>query len=670
MENQIDSQIAIKPSYNVSVGRKKTNIKHSDQVDQEFTYCKFPNSTDISNIFNSNKYIDYVIPSNFQNLSKISQAVIDLECELTCNLNAGTPADQILYMNFDTPLTSRLTTALPPITNITHSFTVSGAVADVSTILILNSNAINNGNTLNGTYTIEKVQARSVTGTVSMTGKFGTFLKSTNALDTTFGTTTTVNLTNSNAIYNFPAVVIPPTVSINLATHNFGIYFEFSNVVGVSNVVEVIFQTTSTTNTPARLTRSSIVTPDIRYVQNLPIWAMLDRYQILINGKIADECSSANYFCELALASKEELRQYSSTMMFDKDNYGLLYNYPGVVVFENATLSPITVSKSVKFQLPLFSTFLTSENYLCDFVKDQITVRIFFRPYNNFKLSSSINQANKMTLLGSSMYLGGVKFDPIKLNAIKQNRQGKDIVSMILLRKYGSDKLVRLDSRGSVPYAPLFGQSVYDLSFLTGRFLCLFTLLYPDDVVGGENYLQYGLIPKSTATVSAYDSEPITYSASPYVYPRELGIEQSKNNKNGFEYLYTPDSAFRLDRCALIDDNGNPIYQNLQYSDFLRNIMSTVGVNSDFLKTYAIYPMYFTNDVGTDFKTQHASSGFLNIENIYNLEIILSNPDSSTLPFYASDVLVNSLQNSLYTVGLQIAELHIKSDGKIKIISH
>jgi hypothetical protein len=668
MENQIDSQIAIKPSYNVSVGRKKTNIKHSEQVDQEFTYCKFPNSTDISNIFNSNKYIDYVIPSNFHNLSKISQAVIDLECQLTCNLDAATYPNQLIYMNYDTLVPDRLTTTLPPVTNITHSFTVSGVVADISTILILDSNIINNGSTLNGTYTIEKIQARSVTGTVSITGKLGTFLKSTNALDTTFGTTTTINMTNTYALYSFPPVVIPPTVNINLATHNFGIYFEFSNIVGVSNVVDVNFQT-NTSNSPT-LTRNSVAVPDVRYVQNLPIWAMLDRYQILINGKIADECSSANYFCELALACKEELRQYSSTMMFDKDNYGLLYKYPGVIIFSNPDLTPTTVSKSVKFQLPLFSTFLTSENYLCDFVKDQITVRVFFRPYDNFKLSSLVNQANKMTLLGSSMYLGGVKFDPIKLNAIKQNREGKDIVSMILLRKYGSDKLVRLDSRGSVPYAPLFGQSVYDLSFLTGRFLCLFTLLYPDDVVGGENYLQYGLVPKSTATSSAYDSEPITYSASPYVYPPQLGVQQSKNNQNGFEYLYTPDSAFRLDRCALIDDNGNPIYQNLQYSDFLRNIMSTVGINSDFLKTYAIYPMYFTNDVGTDFKSQHASSGFLNIENIYNLEIILSNPESSTLPFYASNVLVNSLQNSLYTVGLQIAELHIKSDGKIKIISH
>jgi len=666
MENPIDSQVVIKPSYNVSIGRKKTNIKHSEQIDQEFTYCKFPNSTDMNNIFNSNRYIDYIIPANFHNLSKISQAVIDLDCSLTCNMPSSGP--QKLYMNYSNTINNRLTTYTPTISNITNSFTLSGAVVNDSTILILNSNLINNGNNLNGTYNFFNIQAKSVTGTVSMTAKLGIFLKSNNSLVSTFGTSTATNLTNSNALYNF-TIIVPPTVTINLATQNFGVYFEFANVVGSSNVTDIIFQTNSSSE--PYLTRTSVITPSTRYVQNVPIWAMLDRYQILINGKVADECSSTNYFCELALAKKEELEQYSSTMMFDKTNYNLLYKYPGVVKFENYLPSTTTVTQNVKYQLPLFSTFLTSENYLCDFVKDQITVRVFFRNYNNFKISAIENQADRMGLISSSLYLGGVKFNAMKLQSIKKSREGKDIVSMILLRKYGSDKLVRLNDNGGITYAPLYGQSVYDLSYLTGRFLCLFTLLYPDNPVGGENYLQYGLVPKGTATAINYDSVPITYYDNLTSYPSKLGVSQSKNNENGYEFQYTPDSSFRLDRCALIDDRGNPIYQNLQYSDFLRNMMSTVGVNSDFLKTYSIYPMYFSNDVGKDYKTQHAGSGFLNIENIYNLEIILSNPESSTLPFYnSSGTLVNSLQNSLYTVGLQIAELHIKPDGKIQIISH
>lgn len=665
MENPIDSQVVIKPSYNVSIGRKKTNIKHSEQIDQEFTYCKFPNSTDMNNIFNSNRYIDYIIPANFHNLSKISQAVIDLDCSLTCNLPA--PSPQTLYMNYETQINNRLTTT-PIVSTQNIIVPLTTTVSNGTTIFILDSNLLNNGSTISGTYVASGIIA-SATGALNtqISATISLFRKSDNSQVSAFifSNSPPQTLTTVPTSYSFTNLITPPQ-NINLNLYNIGISINLNNSISGSSTVTINISDT----TPSILTRNSSIGLT-KYVQNVPIWAMLDRYQILINGKVADECSSTNYFCELALAKKEELEQYSSTMMFDKTNYNLLYDYPGVIKFENKTTSAQTITQNVKYQLPLFSTFLTSENYLCDFVKDQITVRVFFRNYNNFKISAIENQADRMGLISSSLYLGGVKFNAMKLQSIKKSREGKDIVSMILLRKYGSDKLVRLNANGGITYAPLYGQSVYDLSYLTGRFLCLFTLLYPDNPVGGENYLQYGLVPKGTATAINYDSVPITYYDNLTTYPSKLGVSQSKNNENGYEFQYTPDSSFRLDRCALIDDRGNPIYQNLQYSDFLRNMMSTVGVNSDFLKTYSIYPMYFSNDVGKDYKTQHAGSGFLNIENIYNLEIILSNPESSTLPFYnSSGTLVNSLQNSLYTVGLQIAELHIKPDGKIQIISH
>lgn len=664
----MESQVAVKPSLTVPIKKNvKTHIKQSEHINKELTTVKFNNSTNINPIFKRYDYIDFEIPSGFNDISKIDQVVIDLECEVSKTIDPSSVTPQTLFLNA-----------------ATNEFTLANPNNTAGGVLVLPANSIARNDTTRFVFTAETL----ATGGEYLSGNYlFTNIRLATNNPTPGNTTAYLEVGLISPSGSFTGVtqsgIIP--LSAVLTGYNFTVAFtrlvipsgyKLVTLINIGNTVanpaatSVTIQTENTAPNTTTLQRS-IYFGQYNYIQNLPVFTIIDRIQILINGKVCDEIASQNYFCELALQDRETLRNYSSTMCFDPESYSFLYNYPGIIVLENPGLTPAVASQRFKYQIPMWSTFLSSKNYITDFVKDKITVRLFIRPYDNFKVSSPQNAADSMSLIKSSLYLIGTKYSSEDIENIRAEKGKEDLVSMILLRKYGSNGLIRVQQPTGTTYAPLFGQAIYDLSFINGRYICLFNMIYPDNVLGGENYLQYAYPPSPNATVNDYSSNYITANENLNIYPQRAGVSRSKNNLNGYEYLYTPDSAFSLDRVSIIDDLGNPVYQNLQYAPFLRNVMSTTGVNNDFLKTYAIYPFYFSNNIGDDYKNQHAEHGYKSIKNIYNIEIILSNPDSSSLPFRASNgSILSTLQNSLWTVGLMAAELHIRPNGKLVVISN
>lgn len=673
----MDSQIAIKPAYNVEIKKNmKTHAKVAEQTDQQYTSCKFRTQSDINGVFKQQKYIDYVIPSKFNDISKINQVVIDLECEVSKLIQPeNIILNQNVFMSYDVQDLNRLSltaATYPGLTSNIVTIPINVITSENSTHLTFDSQTLANGGSyLFGNYVISNIKASSSWTNTNLFAVIG--FKNANGVFAPIATNPSapVVLTGSIVSYNF-TINFPTKIPIENG-QKLTVFFYSQNTVPnpVATTVTIQFDNTVLGPLQPSLVRNVYVGNELEYVQNLPVWTMFDRIQILINGKVADEISTMNYFCELSLHNRETLVEYSKSLLIDPDHYGILFNYPGAILMRNATNAPLTVTERFKCQIPLFSTFLQSENYLTDFVQDQITFRVFFRPYDLFKVSAVNNQADTMSLVSTSLYLMGSKFEE---QDVRNHRamKGKDhLVSMIFLRKYGSDKLIRSQQTTNLTYSPIYGQSMYDLSFLNGRYVSLFSMILPENVIGGENYIQLALPCNAASTQNNYISDQLTVVGNLNQYPIKFSAKASKKNLNGFEYTYTPESAFKLDRVSLIDQLGTPIYQNLQYADFLRNVMSTTGVNNDFLKTYAIYPMYFSNNIHNDYKTQHASSGYLTMQDIYNIEIILSNPDASSLPFYnGAGTLVNTLQNSLYTCGLQIAEMHIRPNGRIEIIAN
>jgi len=666
----MESQIAIKPSLNVSIRKNlKTNILASEHVDKEYTTVKFKNSTPLNSLLKRYEYVDFEIPSGFKDITKIDQAVIDLECKVNKVIPESGGFPQTLYASANQINGNNGLNLTPYVTPVSIVLPVSGTYRNNNCPCVFTNGTVNtNGDHIIGPYDIKQVVLSASNPAFNSTA-FITLVYQDRVAKTftPIADSAPITITGTPTAYDF--TVNFPKSPFNNEIEYIGFLVNVGNTLfGSGNNITVTF-TPGSGPTATRLERN-INVGNAQFIQNIPVWGVIDRCQILINGKVADEIASQNFFTELALQDRETLHQYSSTMLFDPETYGLLYKFPGAIILTNPNPVPTNVSRSFSYQIPLFSTFITSENYLTDFIKDKITVRLFLRPHSTFKVSCSDNAADSMEVTSASLYLTGSKYLDEDIDKIRKEKGKDDLVSMILLRKYGSTNLIRVQQADNLTYAPLYGQAIYDLSYINGRYICLFTMLYPENVIGGENYCQLALPTKAASTVTAYDSTKLTVNENLNVYPLDQGVSRSRNNVNGNEYRYTPDSAFALDRVSIIDDLGNPIYQNLQYAPFLRNVMSTTGINNDFLKTYAIYPFYFSNKIHEDYRRQHAENGFISIKNIYNIEIILANPESSSLPFYnGSGQLVNTLQNSLWTCGLMIAELHVKPNGKLVIIT-
>lgn len=620
---------------------------------QENTCIKFPNSTPLSNVFQtSTQYVDFKIPAGFNALHKTVDLVVDMDIELTKTLGGGS---QNLYLS-STPsgVPNNTITTTSPNNTVTRSGTLPAT----------SINVLNDG--FPSIFTSQLVHQRYLEGTYSFSN-----LTVTSDHPTPNGTQVRVQVGYIlNGVYTY--VSNSSFVNIPSSPHSFNTSVAVTRTLLPDNaVLAVALEFQNVISNPAITTISAIynnITPssvllnrevDEHFnIQQIPTWGWVDRVQILVAGSIREEIDQTNYFCEMSLWDRERLRLNAKTMLYDEETYGLSQSYPASILISGRNT---TVTQRFNCQLPIYSTFLQSTNFLWPFIKDQITVRVFFLPYSQFRLSSVSNQATTFKLSSVGLFMSGPKYSNLVLTALRNSLGGKQLQSPCYLRKYGFNLLLPQQDANVAIASPIEGQVFYDLSYLNGKFLAIWAFLYPENIIGGENRLQYVLNYNENNV-----SNEIYPAFLPNVQPALLAPYKSNNFIINNYFNYTPNSAYRFNRLNLVNNYGKAVFENLNIAEFFRNLMSQQGNSSDFLKTYAIYPFIFSNKVIEDFKSGVPKNGLHNIEDIYNIDMILANPNTSKLQISnSSNVVQEAIYNRLYVNGLMASTCIIDNNGKI-----
>ena len=662
----------VKPHLSTTVNNRSTSVDTSHKKIQEMKNIRFINSSSIQNVFKANQFIDFKVPNGFRTLSKTEACFIELEIDVSKDLAANNNIQpQTLFAQYTGPQGSAngLTLTTPNnITSRTFTLPANSINGDNSTNCFFSAETeLNSGRTLFGTYTVTGLFASSsqaVAGATRLVAQIGYIVGATvvvvaNSADQVVAATSTL----------IPAFNITVPLTIMPEGAKLILLFNVRNTVSVpsSTSIQLLFQN----NTPNQVTlQRNIYLPDagsIANVINLPCWTMLSRIEYRGDGTLLDEWDQMNYFSELAFWPIELLKENSKGMLMDKDTYSILYDYPGQMIFANGTPNPVTRTQRMKVTIPIYNSILQTHNWVWDLINDEIVVRLFLKPLDEFAISSPLNAPSSYTCVSASLNMTGVKFDNNIINAMRETLTKQDMQSHCLLRKYGYNNFVNVQNNNGFTYQPLQNQLVYDLSYLMGDMMCVTFFIYPNTVgIGGENFCQL-LLPYDN---SNGESLPVTFALNENVYPIELGLKRSQANKNLQEYLYTPQSGFKINKINILDDTGLSIFNSLNFGDYYKNIMSQTGNKSDFFKTYSLYPFIFTDQLKEDLKNQNPEGGSHYFKNVYNVDVILQNPESSTLPIYdAGGQIVKTLPTRLCTAALARGTININKNGKIRVVS-
>ena len=624
---------------------------------QEYSSIKFVNSTPLSNIFQtSTNYIDYKIPAGFNAIHKTNELTVEMEVEVTKTIGGGSQNLFLSSVASPSGFPANTITLTSPNNTVTRASTLPA-----TSINVLNDN-------FPSIFSSQPVQQRYLEGTYSFTN-----ITVTSNHPTANGTQVRVKVGYYNPVTNsYTFVSSSAFVNIPSSPHTFNtsvavtrtllpeksvlaVACEFQNVISNPAITDV--SVVYNNLTPSEVLLNRTVTEYFN-IQNVPLWVWIDRIQILLNGSVKDEIDQTNYFCEMSLWDRERLRLNAKTMLYDEETYGISQTYPASILVSGINT---TVSNKFTVKLPIYSTFLQSSNFMWPMIRDQITVRVFCLPYSQFRISSISNQASTFKLLSTSLNMGGPKYNNLVLMALRNSLSGSVLQSPCYLRKYGFNLLLPQQDANVAIESPINGNIFYDLSYLNGKFLSLWTFLYPENIIGGENRLQYVLNYDSTNV-----SNDIYPAQLPNVQPALLSPYKSNNFLLNNSFVYTPNSAYTLNRVNLVNNSGKAVFENLNIAEFFRNLMSQQGNSSDFLKTYAIYPFVFSNKIIEDYKTGVPKNGMHEIIDIYNIDLILGNVNSSKLQVRNSgNVVQEAIYNRLYVNGLMGSTCIINNNGKI-----
>jgi hypothetical protein len=637
------------------------NTLTSDVKLQEYSNIKFVNSTPLNNVFQTRtEYVDYKIPSRFNSISKTETLCIEAELEVSKTFT--TPSlTETLYLSTGPsfpPINSISTTQFPVAATRSIQLPINSITGNNGTYSVYRDqpSTVNN-RVLEGTYTFSNIVVES-DDPVNNNTQFRLQLQKYNTVTGSF-----TSILNS-PFQSIPSPSIPTTLApialvvpqtILESSEVLAVLYEFQNNTANPAVTNITTTFNIGVNAPT-LVRDLVV--ETAYIQNMPTFTYIDHIDILLNGSLVEQIDRTNYFCEMSLWDRERLRLNAQNMLYDEENYGISFKFPASIILASNT--PETKTESFRIQLPLYSTFLQSKNFLWPLINDQITIRVYWLPYSSFRISSVVNQATNIIMKSTSLNMGGPKFHNIVTMALKNSLAGSELHSPCYLRKYGFNSLLPQQDN-TLNLSPMNGQVFFDLSYLNGKFLALWSFIYPENTIGGENFLQY-VLNYNEANVS----NNLIPSFTTALRPIRLSTFASKDFRENKSFLYTPDSAFALDRINILTQEGYSVFENLNIAEYFRNIMSQTGNSSDFLKTYALYPFYFSSKVIEDYKYGCPQNGLHEIEDIYNIDIILKNPNACKLPIYDnSNNIVKVMYNRLYVNGLMASTCIINQKGSI-----
>lgn len=365
-------------------------------------------------------------------------------------------------------------------------------------------------------------------------------------------------------------------------------------------------------------------------------YCWINRVELLSNMEIFDIIQGQNIYTEKTFLKTEDLKNDSVLELFDSNNYGLASQFPGLYVVQTPTA--VADSQSFDCFLVLRNTYLQSKGFLLPHVSSENTIRVYFRTYNNIKLSR--NAATSLTLDSAQLIFSGVKYDDRELLDMLNNDYKQDYSCKTLTRRYNVAQL-NFDSNNV--------SNNIDVSWLRGTFLsCMFYIALGNQV--GEQYIQSQLYngPNPNPGINGIlgNVTPVEYASSlNYSLPFPIN------------YQLVPET-FAIKTFNFLDSSSLPVYVTNQSGQILRNSITSVNSEVDFQTYYPIYRFDFSDHAQEDYNNGNIAHGGRWIDGLYSL-VIQSQNNLSSLP--------GSPKVYLIGCALQHSEVIIKADGKLKI---
>lgn len=350
---------------------------------------------------------------------------------------------------------------------------------------------------------------------------------------------------------------------------------------------------------------------------------LIDRVEFSVSGSLFDIQRPQNFLLENSYKSNDELIIESEGGGYNKNYLEFTDNDNSIIFPTNTPYTPSASAPSVEQKTKVVSRTLRLGRNLLNKIllkacNDPIVIRVYFNINNNIVVGSPVATFSSIKLTSSLLYLQGIKYSPIELSKqLMSKYEGKEYQFTYLARKWNTINFdnVKQGIRQSADIGNFAG------TFST--FGCYLNYQNPRGEEYNQNKItsspvQYRDLPEGSLVFDAYRvlSVPIS-NGLPYIVNKGSTYIDSTNaavnNITNPHYSATHE-IFEMN-VTLQDGLGDAYPYTRNISDLIMKNFSANKNNSDFIKSYSIYPFNFGGNSNKNYWDQNIQDGHYVFDN-------------------------------------------------------